>query len=127
MKEGVIKTIRLLCDYMKTKYVSKKHGGYNIFEDDKVRLCLDTYVWNIDVYVKKPNGEEVLVLSRSYAGYNQVYHPGKWEDHIMNLRDKALTAYQGEPFTPVPIGTFEVVEPEPEEGEEECQKTLTIS
>lgn len=68
--------------YLKTAYQGKKHGGYDIYEDDKVRIIYDTYYPNVDVYVKTPDGAKHLVLCRSGHGYNQEYHPGDWEMYL---------------------------------------------
>ena len=33
-----------VCTYTKTRYEAKSHGGYDVYEDDKIRVELDTYV-----------------------------------------------------------------------------------
>lgn len=88
MDENLIATICMVCTYMRTSYSSKKHGGYNIYEDEKIKMGLDTYVSNISVHVET-GGKNVMVLLHSYAGYNQVYHPGEWENYILSLRPAA--------------------------------------
>lgn len=79
--------------YLKTHYEVKKHGGYNIYEDKKIKICSDTYYPNLDIYVKTPDGKDHLVLLRSGHGYNQEYHSGEWEKYIEEvLYPKALEA-----------------------------------
>lgn len=92
LNKTLISTIHLLCDYMTTRHQSKKHGGYNIYEDDKVYISLDTYVPNITVYVKLSGNTKSRVLSIGHAGTIQEYHSGKWEEYIISLKEAALTA-----------------------------------
>lgn len=70
--------------HLRTRYESKKHGGYDIYEDDKIIISSDTYYPNLSVYVKDGN-KSICVLSRSGHGYNQEYHPGKWESYIRDV------------------------------------------
>lgn len=78
--------------YLKTRYEYKGHGGYMIYEDDKIEIFYDTYYPNVDVYVKL-NGEKKLVLLRSGHGYDQEYHSGKWEEYVDEvLYPRALIA-----------------------------------
>lgn len=69
---------------MYTRYESKGHVGYEIYEDDKIEISLDTYYLNLSVYVKK-DGERHLVLLRSGHGNNQEYHHGAWEKYIVDV------------------------------------------
>ena len=80
-----------IATYLKTRYESKKYGGYNIYEDDKIYISYDTYYPNIDVYVKIPDGKRYCVLNHSGHGYNQEYHSGEWEKYCKDiLLPKAL-------------------------------------
>jgi len=82
-----------IATYLRTSYQGKKHGGYNIYEDDKIKIYYDTYYPNVDVYVKLPNGTEQMVLNRSGHGYNQEFHSGEWENYCKDiLYPKALEA-----------------------------------
>lgn len=83
-----------VCECLQTAYRSKKHGGYSIYEDDRVYLCLDTYVPNVDMDVKLPNGRKERVFSRSYCGYQTTYHTGKWEIYLDSLYERALMIEQ---------------------------------
>ena len=38
--------------YLRTRYESKKHGGYYVYEDDKIIIKYDTYYPNLDIRVK---------------------------------------------------------------------------
>jgi len=80
--------IRTVCDYLRTRYSSKKHGGFNIYEDDKILAVTDTCVPNVDLHVKVGNEKE-YVFGCSYHGDQVTYHPGKWEDYLDELFDKA--------------------------------------
>jgi hypothetical protein len=93
MKNNLLNTIYLLCGYARTDYESKKHGGYNIYSDDKIECSYDTYYPNIEVYVKHDD-KKTMVLMHNGGGFNQTYHPGKWEDYILSLREFALSAKQ---------------------------------
>ena len=79
-----------ICDYLRTRYESKKHGGYNIYSDDKIFASTDTYVPNVDLMVILPDNKKEYVFSCSYHGTVSTYHPGKWEDYIEKLYLKAL-------------------------------------
>ena len=86
------RNIRFVCENL-GYYKSKKHGGYHIYEDDKIRMDSDTYVPNIDVYVKTPDGKKTLVLLHSgCSGLDQEYHSGKWEEYVETLMPKATEA-----------------------------------
>lgn len=89
MKENLISTANMLCRYCTTRTSSKRHGGYLYFEDDKILIGLDTYVPNLNIYVKTDSGKQ-LVLMRPYHGHLQSYHPGKWENYIISLRELSL-------------------------------------
>lgn len=81
-----------IAKHLQTDYQSKKHGGYEIYEDEKILIKSDTYYPNLDVWVKDGD-KKVLVLLRSGHGYNQEYHPGKWEVYIHNvLMPRAIEA-----------------------------------
>lgn len=85
--------IRMVCDNLRTSYSSKKHGGYNIYEDDKIVAVTDTCVPNVDLYVKV-NGKREYVFGCSYHGDQVTYHPGKWEDYLQDLCRKAEAVQQ---------------------------------
>jgi len=82
--------IKMIAKELRTGYEGKKHGGYEIYEDDKIKIKNDTFAPNLFVYVKV-DGKEHLVLLRS-RGNNQEHHQGKWEQYLHNLYPKALKA-----------------------------------
>jgi len=76
-----------------TRIEGKKHGGYMIFEDDKVEIIYDTYYPNVDVYVKGAEGKKHLVMCYSGHGFMQEYHHGEWESYLEDkLYAKAVEA-----------------------------------
>lgn len=78
-----------VCNYLRTRYSSKNHGGFNIYEDDKIIAATDTYVSNVDLYVKI-NNEKEYVFGCNYDGHQVTYHSGKWEDYLNNLYQCAM-------------------------------------
>ena len=80
-----------ICRYLETRYEGKKHGGYLIYEDDKVELSYDTYYPNCDVYVKT-NGEKHHVFGHSGHGHDYIRRPGAWENYIEELYKKVPEA-----------------------------------
>ena len=80
---------RMVAHYLKTRSETKKHGGYDIYEDDVLEITLDTYVPNLDVRLLI-DGEWVTVLSAGYHSYTrpQVFRPGAWCDHLLGPLQK---------------------------------------
>lgn len=86
--------IQTVCNYLTTRYAGKKHGGYNIYEDDKIVASTDTYVPNVNLRVKV-NDETEHVFGCSYDGSCTTYYTGLWEDYLDKLYLKATeTRYQ---------------------------------
>ena len=82
----------IIATYLKTRYESKKHGGYNIYEDDKIKIAYDTYYPNVDVYVKIDSNWKLVLLHNGH-GFDQEYHPGVWLKYVEDcLYPKALIA-----------------------------------
>jgi hypothetical protein len=90
VKEGQIiaSHICLVCDNLTTKHTTKKHGGYNIYEDDKIIASKDTYVPNTRLSVKTPQGN-VTVFSANYVGDVYTCHYGEWVEYLKTLAKKA--------------------------------------
>jgi DNA-binding transcriptional MerR regulator len=82
-----------ICHYLRNGYSTKKHGGYNIYSDSKIHAITDTCVPNVDLYVNIGESRE-YVFGCSYHGDQVTYHPGKWEDYLDELFDKATEAKQ---------------------------------
>lgn len=84
-----------IADYLKTSYSAKKHGGYNIYEDDRIRISRDTFVPNISVNIKI-DGEQQTVYSAGYTNHRNpdVFHRGLWIGYMMGLLPAARDAKQ---------------------------------
>lgn len=78
-------SLQIIANFLRTRHEGKKHGGYNIYSDEKIEITLDTYYPNLDVRVKTPNGEEMEVYSVSGNGYINIYHPGDWELYCQDI------------------------------------------
>jgi DNA-binding sugar fermentation-stimulating protein len=83
---------KAVAHYLHNKEAKKKHGGFHIYHDDKIYICLDTYVANIFVDVVLPDGERECVLACGYSSYGHPhkYHRGKWEKYLDILYKKAM-------------------------------------
>lgn len=90
-EKGVINEIILICNYLTTRTTYKKHGGYNIYEDDMILAKLDTFVSNTELSVKVGESH-VAVFSANYCGDVYKYNPGAWELYLRKLADKARLA-----------------------------------
>lgn len=95
--EELLDACALVAKYTRTKYLGKSHGGYDIFQNEKIEICLDTYVPNIRVDLSIPNADgerqDLCVLFWNYGGFAQVYKPGHWEEYIAKqLLPEALKA-----------------------------------
>lgn len=81
-----------IANYLTTRNANKKHGGYNIYEDDKIYISYDTYHPNVDVYVFI-EGKKHLAAIYSGHGYRQEFHPGEWCNYVKDvLYPKACVA-----------------------------------
>ena len=70
-----------IAKYLTDQHESKKHGGYEVYEDDKIKILYDTYYPNVNVYVKI-DGKQHLAALFSGAGITQEYHSGAWEQYV---------------------------------------------
>ena len=81
-----------IANYLTTRRESKKHGGYNIYADDKIEISYDTYYPNVDVYVFI-EGKKNLAALYSGHGYTQEFHNGAWVKYVTDtLYPKAVEA-----------------------------------
>ena len=79
--------------FLTTKHESKKHGGYDIYEDEKIRIACDTYVPNVHVNVNIDGNWTLAMLYNGAHGHMQEIHSGAWEGYVLkNLLPKALQA-----------------------------------
>ena len=75
---------------LRTEWRGKKHGGYNIYEDDKIVVSVDTYVPNIDISIKRGGKKLEEVYDADYFGRIYTFHPGRWQDYLAEIAHKAL-------------------------------------
>lgn len=80
----MIKKLITIARYLTTRYESKKHGGYDIYEDEKIKISYDTFFPNVEVHIND-GGKWVLVLLHNGGGFDQVNHPGKWEKYVTDV------------------------------------------
>ncbi len=88
MHKELLSIIYNLCACCTTQTISKGHGSWMQYEDDKILCQYDTYVPNYDVRVKLPDGTQKLVLLQN-RDWRQEYHPGKWEEYLLSLKPLA--------------------------------------
>ena len=76
-----------------TAHRKKKNDRYNIYEDDRIRICLDTYVPN--TAIKIPAGEDrewTTVFSASHDSPDNpnIFRLGRWTRYLEQLYQRAL-------------------------------------
>ena len=84
---GVARMAVDIANYLTTRTSTKKHGGYNYYEDDRIHISLDTYVPNITVTITPG----VTVFSAAYHNWAipDTFRPGAWIDHVAALAEQA--------------------------------------
>ncbi len=82
--ETMIKKLTAIAQFLKTRHESKKHGGYDIYEDDLIQISYDTYYPNLAVYINK-NDKWQLVLCYNGGGFSEKHHPGAWENYVIEI------------------------------------------
>jgi len=81
-----------IAKYLTDQYESKKHGGYEVYEDDKIKIMYDTYYPNVQVNVKIDD-KSTLAAIYSGHGHTQEFHGGAWEKYVSDtLYPAALIA-----------------------------------
>ena len=78
----------LVTQELRTDYIAKKHGGYDIYQDDRLRIVVDTYVPNIGICLVD-RGQRVCVFSTAYHSAPTIYRPGHWEEYLADLSKQA--------------------------------------
>lgn len=73
-----------IAKYLETRYESKKHGGYSVYEDEKIRISYDTYYPNVQVNVLIDGGWQLAAIYSGH-GYTQEFHPGAWTGYVENV------------------------------------------
>ena len=68
---------------LRTSHTTKKHGGFDHYEDDRIHISLDTYVPNVDIRVKVEDGWR-YVDSAAYHSIDRptVFRRDKWLDYL---------------------------------------------
>ena len=91
--ERVATMAALVAREMHTQTTKKKHGGYQIYDDGKLVISLDTYVPNINVSIIREE-QPISVFSAGHRSWDRpgVFHPGRWIDHLEKLSERASTA-----------------------------------
>ena len=79
--------------HLRTAHEQKKHGGYDVYQDDKLRISLDTYVPNLWITVISPDGELRPVFSASHFSWHRpsIFRPGRWTQYLLDLAQAAAT------------------------------------
>ncbi len=81
-----------VANLLTTRHTTKKHGGYNIYQDERISITLDTYVPNLDIRIIGENGKPVTVFGTPYHSLSKpnIFRPGRWTQHLEGLYRKAL-------------------------------------
>ena len=85
--DGVASMAVDIANYLTTRTSSKKHGGYNQYEDDRIHISLDTHVPNITVTITPG----VTVFRAAYHNWAipDTFRPGAWIDYVATLAEQA--------------------------------------
>ena len=80
--------------HLRTRYQAKKHGGFDIYKDERIIVSLDTYVPNVTVRLVDGSEFGQCVFSAAYHSHSRpdVYRPGKWTEYLTGLNEKSLSA-----------------------------------
>ena len=91
--QGIASMASDIATHLRTRYQGKKHGGYNIYEDEKIHISLDTYVPNLDIQVITPEGRET-VFSAAYHNWHRpgIFRPGQWVEYLMGFGEQVERA-----------------------------------
>ena len=78
-----------------TEHRKKKHIGYKLYEDDRIRIGLDTYAPNEEIDIKIPAGADgkwttVFSTTRHSPDNPNIFRPGRWTDYLAQLYPRAL-------------------------------------
>ena len=86
---GVARMAADIASYLTTRTSTKKHGGYNYYEDDRIHISLDTYVPNITVTITPC----VTVFSAAYHNWASpdAFRPGAWIEYVATLAEQAAS------------------------------------
>ena len=83
-----------VANLLTTGHAPKKHGGYNLYRDEKIVIALDTYVPNMEIQIVSNDGKgrPITVFSAAYhsLGHPTIFRPGHWMDRLEQLHRRAL-------------------------------------
>jgi hypothetical protein len=74
----------VIATHLTNQRESKKHGDYEIYEDEKIKIAYDTYYPNVQVNVKI-SGKSHLAAIFSGHGHTQEFHGGAWEKYVSDV------------------------------------------
>ena len=79
----VARKAAVIANYMTSRTSSKKHGGYNHYEDGRLHISLDTFVPNITIRLHTKNGT-ITVYSAGYTNHARPdqFRPGRWISYM---------------------------------------------
>lgn len=78
-----------IANYMTNRYEGKKHGGYNIYQDSKIKISYDTYYPNVEVHINKDGLWKLVALYNGH-GITQAYLSGQWVNYVDELYPQAV-------------------------------------
>ena len=84
--ETIFNAACMVANELQNKYIDKKHGGYAVYRDDRIRVTLDTYAPNVAVRIIHSADRDETVFSCAYhsAGSPNVYRPGAWVSYLLD-------------------------------------------
>ncbi len=99
-QKKLFRAARRVARELKTKHILKRHGGYDIYTDEKVVIALDTYAPNLALWIKMegedqcwPLGDEMLTCVfrvHGVAPYRATLHRrGRWERYVLAMEGEA--------------------------------------
>ena len=78
-----------------TEHEKKKHIRYRLYEDDRIRVRLDTHASNEEIDIKIPAGADgkwttVFSTTRHSPDNPNIFRPGRWTDYLAQLYPRAM-------------------------------------
>ena len=69
--QDIVGTAMSMANLLTTKFTPKKHGGFNVYQDDRLIVALDTFVPNLSIRLITPQGEKTVYT----ASYHSLTRP----------------------------------------------------
>ena len=87
--QDIVGTAMSMANLLTTKFTPKKHGGFNVYQDDRLIVALDTFVPNLSIRLITPQGKKT-VYTASYHSLTRpdIHRPGHWEDYILSFKPR---------------------------------------